>query len=349
MRSLESNPNVDLSNLVDYPNGRIKDNTGAGDGTAVNERVKGDFHQMIEKTMRLYGITPNNLPDNETNGFQIVEALIALASKNDYILNLGSTSGVLSVPVKLGFMLDNESIICKATVDLGAETTIKGSDATTFGITVFGSFKANEYVRLIKTGAGVTLVRIADSVSLDLMVSEFLYLKKASQAQENAGAIDTKATTPLSNLTAFIRRVNGADSATYLATASINGIYPKEHFAIVAALGTPIERNYGTINGYNPNTLPVGSFLPVTGDIASAQYIQNFTDGDIITITLANPMDSTNYEVDMTVESLGVIEADRNIGIINFKVLTTTTFNIAVFENSGTAKSLKIHFSVKQR
>lgn len=85
MRALNSNPNVDNSDLSNYPDGRVKDNTGSGNGTGVNERVYGDLHQAIAKLMRLYGIIPSGLPDNEANGFQIVEALKALASKNDYI------------------------------------------------------------------------------------------------------------------------------------------------------------------------------------------------------------------------------------------------------------------------
>ena len=39
-----------LANIVidaNYPYGRIKDNTGAGDGTPVNEFVYGDIHQFF--------------------------------------------------------------------------------------------------------------------------------------------------------------------------------------------------------------------------------------------------------------------------------------------------------------
>ena len=43
MRKLDSNPNVDNSDLINYLHGRIKDNSGVGDGTAVNERVYGSY------------------------------------------------------------------------------------------------------------------------------------------------------------------------------------------------------------------------------------------------------------------------------------------------------------------
>ena len=67
--------NIDLSNPSDYLNGRIKDNTGSGDGTPVNERVYGDFHQLVAKLMNLSGLAFNNLPENETNGYQFIDSL----------------------------------------------------------------------------------------------------------------------------------------------------------------------------------------------------------------------------------------------------------------------------------
>ena len=65
MIALNNNPNVDNSDLVNYPDGRIKDNDGTGNGTGVNRSVYGDLHANISKLMRLYSITPNNVPDND--------------------------------------------------------------------------------------------------------------------------------------------------------------------------------------------------------------------------------------------------------------------------------------------
>ena len=73
------------------------------------------------------------------------------------------------------------------------------------------------------------------------MCTELLFIKKASQAEENAGAIDTVATTPLVNKVTYALRTIGADSINYLATAIRNGLYPKEHFAIVDGLSEVIK------------------------------------------------------------------------------------------------------------
>lgn len=345
MRKLGLNPNVDNSDLVNFPNGRIKDNTGAGDGTAVSERTKGDMHQFFEKVMRLYGITSNELPDNETNGFQLVDAVRALASKNDFILSLGSVSGIITVPIKLGLMLDNESVICLSTINLTTETQIKGSDGVILSITNFGVFKTNEYVRLIKTASTVNLVRITDSVSLDLMASEFLYLKKATQAEENAGAIDTKATTPLTNLVAFTKRVIGLDSGGFLASTIRNGLMSIADKIKLDNLASP--KNIGWFSGLDVGAT-TGS-LPVSGDISSVNASSPTSSDTIVTVNLVNTMTGTNYYVRAYLQGQNSdINLDNDVCAPVFKPLSSTQFQIAFREVSPVIQSLKIHIEVVQ-
>lgn len=218
MRNKGTLVNIDNSDLGVYPSGRIKNNTGAGDGTPVNEEVYGDLHEMKDKLMRLYGISYNGLPDNETNGYQLIDALVALASKNDFILPLNSVSDVLTVPLKIGKLKDNEAFILKSSINKNIETTIKGTlDNVSKAVTFLGDFKANEYVRMINTPGSVVIIRMIDSFNLEAAITDLNFLKKASQIEENAGAIDTVATTPLVNKVAFTKRVIGSDSGVYLA------------------------------------------------------------------------------------------------------------------------------------
>lgn len=342
MRKLNVNSNV-ITSDPNYPNGRIRNNTGTGNGTPVNESVYGDMQVNKDKLMDLYGITPNNLPDNEANGYQIIEAHRALASKNDFVLPLTLNTGVLSVPIKIGFMLENEQVVCKAGFDMTTETQIKGSDNVTLSFTALGSFKTNEYVRLIKNASSITLVRLVDNVSIDEIVGSFNYLKKASQLEENAGVIDTKATTPLTNLTAFIRRVIGADSVNYLATAIRNGLYPQSHFNIVSGLKLPI--NSGYFSGLNIGTLS-GS-LTVGGDISSA-ICQSLGDGASVLVTMANPMPNMDYKCVFDVESLGTsIINDVNSGVPQFRKVSVSQFHLIIGELSNANQNLKIHIEVK--
>lgn len=224
-RNKADQTNINNTDPANYPDARIKDNTGLGDGTPVNEEVYGDIHEAFAKMMRLYGIEYNGVPDNETTGYQLVEAIRSLASKNDFILSLTTAASKLNVPIKIGKLLPDEQVICKAVVDLTTETTIVGSDNVEKAITVIGQFKQNEYVRLINTATSVVLIRQVDSVNLDAAVNELAYLKAASLAEELDGTLDTVATTPLNNLLAFVERVNGAESNNALAIANVrNGL-----------------------------------------------------------------------------------------------------------------------------
>lgn len=345
MRKLNSSINVITSDPA-FPNGRLRNNTGTGNGTPVNEQVYGDIHSNKDKLLDLYGIDANGLPDNETNGYQYIDALRALASKNDFVLPLTNNAGVLSVPIKLGFMLENEQVICKAGFDLGGQTEIKGLDASTFSFTANGSFKTNEYVRLVKTSSGISIIRLADSLSLDSMTSDLLYLKKATQTEENNGTIDSKATTPLTNLTSFIRRVIGIDSVNYLATSIRNGLYPKEHFSIVNGLIAP--KNIGWFSG-----LDVGAALPsslvISGNIISATTSSPITNNSKIIVTMQNAMNNNNYLVKTYIESLqSNVNSDDDIGSIVFKPVSTTQFELGINEFTGGLQNLKIHIEVVQ-
>lgn len=351
MIPLKNNANVDNSDLANYPDGRIKDNQGSGDGTPVNRSVYGDLHSNISRLMRLYDITPTGLPDNETSGYQIIQALSALASKNDYIYPL-STNGTttLSIDIKLSLMNDNEFLTCLASADKTTETLIKGSGPTSMAVTYSGNFKANEYVRVIKTSVGVSIVRVADWNSLNAMVGELFFLKKASQAEENAGGIDTVATTPLVNKVTYALRTIGADSVNYLATAMRNGLYPKEHFAIVAGIGASPVKNIGWFSGLDLNfSGAVGTALPVSGDFSSAVYLANPARGNsVVEVTMNNLMDNLNYKVNISVESEGNIDFDNDCTNFVFKKISTSKFRISAAEISGTVQNLKVHLEVVQ-
>lgn len=348
MRTLFNQPNVSKSDLVNYPSGRIKDNSGVGDGTGVNEATKGDFHQMLEKLMRLYAIIPNDLPDNETNGFQLIDALRGLASKNDFIYPLSTNGTILSVDIKFSQMLDNEYIVCLAAFNKAAETQIKGIGAGTFTITYSGNFKANEYVRVIKTSGGVSIIRVADAVSLDAMIADALYLKKASQAEENAGAVDIVATTPLTNLVAFTRRVIGVDSGGFLATAIRNGLYPKEHFSIVAGIGASPVKNYGTIS---LDVAGSSGSIPADGNFGPSATCVSYGLDSIVTVTMQNSMSGvgTSYYCRAFIQGQSSnINDDNDICTPTFKPLNNTQFQIAFREVSSQVQSIKVHIEVVQ-
>lgn len=71
MRSISSLTRAGASD-ADYPNGKLVDNPN---GTLVDEAMLGDLLYNINKAANLAGITMNETPDNESNGYQILQAL----------------------------------------------------------------------------------------------------------------------------------------------------------------------------------------------------------------------------------------------------------------------------------
>lgn len=71
--SLANKPNTDAPD-GSYNYGKIRDNDGSYNGTPVNTLVYGDFHQFFSKLMDAAGVTANELPDSDDDGYQLYQA-----------------------------------------------------------------------------------------------------------------------------------------------------------------------------------------------------------------------------------------------------------------------------------
>lgn len=92
-RNLALKTNVEPADS-DYPYGKIKDDSGVGDGTPVNELVYGDMHQFFARMFAKSGLVYNNLPDSDYSDFQFFEAAQKLWKKFggvNYITSTGTT------------------------------------------------------------------------------------------------------------------------------------------------------------------------------------------------------------------------------------------------------------------
>jgi len=342
-------PNIDDSDPTNYPDGRIRDNNGSGNGTPVNRLLYSDLHEFFAKLMRLAGIVYNGLPDNESNGYQLVEAAISLAGKNDFVLPLNVSSGVIQVNIKLSTLKEGEMLTCKAAFNYDTESSIKGTEPSTKTVSVPSKFKTGEYVRLVNSSSGIELIRLGDSASINAMVTELLFLKAATEAEEYAGALTSKATTPYTNQLAFARRVIGLDSGLFLATNLRNGLLSKEDKARLDALFS--VKNVGWFSGADPGFETVGVMKPRAGDISVAQVAQNNSPIETIyTVTFANAMANTNYFVRIHVQSEGTITSDDDLKSPVFKVVSTTQVQIGIQWTDGSTfnKNLKIHLEAVQ-
>lgn len=77
MKNYTSITNLDTTNPADDPNGTMKEETSAGaqDGTVYDKTWAADFYALFWKCVRESGITPNDDFDNETNGYQLHQAM----------------------------------------------------------------------------------------------------------------------------------------------------------------------------------------------------------------------------------------------------------------------------------
>lgn len=343
MLDFSARTDIDNSNLLAYPDGAIKDNTGIGDGTAVNRAVYNDLYQAFLKLARLYGITPNGLPDNETNGFQYVDAIKALASKNDYRYTITLVSGALNVPVKLSFMQNLEYLICIAGLNQGAQTQIRGLDNVLFNFTGGDTFKNGDLVLIVKSGGSFILRRLVSGANFGTIADDLGYLKAASNADEDTGTSTTVATTPGSNEYIFERRVNGIHSDAYLATPSQNGLLSLEDKAKIDAFDNGIV-NRGEVSGIDPAGVSVGASLPSAGDISAALVTVSAAGALVFRITLANAMPTIKYKLDICVETLGTdLPLNSRVGVPIFKPFNLTQCDVCISEFGSGIQNLKFH------
>jgi hypothetical protein len=345
--------NVDNSEPDKYPNGAIRDNDGSNNGTPVNKNIYSDIHEFFAKLLRKAGITYNNKLDNEVDGFQLIDAMQNLAGKNDKIYQLTSSSGVINIGVKLGTLEENEFLLTKFNFNLGSETTIKGLEVNpvlNISFLPTGSaykIKNGDYVRLFYNGTSIEALRLSDANNIDTLTNERKFLKGATEAEEYLAESEIKATTPYTNALAFARRVIGLDSFMFLATSIRNGLYPKEHFAIVSGLASSPIKNKGWVSGFeigSPSTS-----LSVFGDFSSANSVFLGGSDSKIVVNMENEMNNTNYLVKSYHESMSSnVNNDNDSCVGAFKPISKTQFEIGFREVSANVQNLKIHFQVEQ-
>jgi len=164
-RSLAIQPNLNNSDPANYPLGRIKDNTGFQDGTAVDESVYGDIHQNLIKIMLDAGFVYNGQPDNVTNGYQLYEALMSLAGKNDLIKQITILNATtLNVPIKIQTLKIDEAVTFVSNFDSDVtHVLIRGTDLTPKALTITGDFKAGQKVQILNKLATIEIYGLYDS------------------------------------------------------------------------------------------------------------------------------------------------------------------------------------------
>jgi len=140
-RNLTTIPNIVPAD-ADYPNGRILNAVPPDAGTPVIEELYGDIVQFFHKLMRTAGISHNGLPENETQGFQFIQALayyvrtLAASVSEKGVVELATgaetqakLSALLAVtPAGLGSLVASQTLAGLA--ELATESEARAFDST---------------------------------------------------------------------------------------------------------------------------------------------------------------------------------------------------------------------------
>lgn len=127
--------------------------------------------------------------------------------------------------------------------------------------------------------------------------------------------------------------------------ASSTNITAEEHREVEIALlnYAQTQNNYvGYITGVN---LPIGDGVDLSiGGAGITSAVGTASNGVLITLT--TPMESTNYYVRSSVESLGSQSEDTQVAQVLFKKISTTQFYYRQAETGSATQNLRIHFEV---
>lgn len=140
-----------------HPFGAIINETDTNDGTPVVREVYNDHLVNHYKLLQKTGIVANGLEDNETNGYQIIEALEKLPNKlNDIEQILTKSGSVWSINLPIELLPNKYFFFAKATDDFvnGTSYTFEGTGLTSYPFTSMG-FNASDEVLIILDTSGV--------------------------------------------------------------------------------------------------------------------------------------------------------------------------------------------------
>lgn len=150
------NLTVDKDSSVNYPFGaNIQNETDTINGTPVIREIYGDVLMNLYRILELTNVTPNDIEDNKTTQFQLVEALKKLPNSLNDIEQVLTLSGtVWSVPFDLSILPNKYFFIARASDNYTSGTTFKGTGATEYNFTSSG-FNASDELLIIIDSSNV--------------------------------------------------------------------------------------------------------------------------------------------------------------------------------------------------
>lgn len=154
-------------NLELFPQSTIVNQTPTKRGTPVVREIYGDPLTNIYAILKEAGLEPNNLEDNEENGYQLLEAIKNLPNKlNDIERVLNKNSNIFSVDLKLSLLPNNYFFIAKSAEEyLGEVSFFKGTENTLIPFECLTGFSSNDELIIIINSEKVRAYKISGSNS----------------------------------------------------------------------------------------------------------------------------------------------------------------------------------------
>lgn len=306
-RQLSSVPNTDPPD-GEYPGGKIRNDNPPTDGTPVIEELYGDITQFFHKLMRLAGISYNDLPENETQGFQFIQAMAA------YVRTLSANTaerGVaeLATNAETQAGIDSQRIVTPAGLESKTATTTRKGIAET--------------ATNAETQTGTDTERIVTPASLSSRTA-------------------TTSRTGIAELATNTEVQTGTDTERIVTPSGLSSRTATETRSGILEVATELESRLGTDDTkiITPLKLKrkIKSGMYQVGDVGSG--------GTNATITHNMNLIPGNYVVQITQYTPNSQPGDNDIG--SFRVITKNAndFVVRIEESAGQVQDLWIDWTV---
>jgi hypothetical protein len=277
MRKLQNKTNVTPPG-GSFIYGDVKDNPGNNTGTPLDRDFLGDYWQFFERLLdKSLSITANNLPENNTNGFQLFESLQEVIAQyksiNSYnvtttltdddfdVINIMDVNGnsIFNLPNLAATNLGKKMLIVK----IGSGTLTVSPQV---GEPVYPSATINmadgDMILLVNVGVTWLIIdRYSKATETTKGVAEI-----ATQSETDTGTDDERFVTPLKLATTLPEQMksSGWQSVTYAANVSTAaGEAPAEFYSThdgeIAMRGVVEVSSAASSGAVTLFTLPIGA------------------------------------------------------------------------------------------
>lgn len=156
------------TNIAEFPQGQIQDETTTTPGTPVVRAVYGDLLTNVYAILAHAGVVPNQNEDSQTNGYQLLDALKVFSNElNDLRQVLSVSGGNVSTSFNFDSLPNDYVFIAKVSDALSADTNYTLRSASpgvrAVPITLLSNISANSTVLVV---IGQNSVEIFDIVSI---------------------------------------------------------------------------------------------------------------------------------------------------------------------------------------